>query len=339
MSMASEEVLELIRMLPVAMQEGYQESVELIKHVVNTAITEGTPAAMRELQPIMAGLAGFHVAGAGSPHRGMTQAAMLADLKAQSHGLEDYANKWVRQSKEAHLSQAMHRLTFISQHSPGIDDRAALDLVHKIIVTMRTSTKGGMVPGADGSRRPLTPSEHKLVVQMAPEVIKLLNRLEKEKQGLKKHPQLHLYIAEALGFNLGTQGLMSQARALDQVARMSRSIDVAMKTQPSLDSGMPHVIRGMFHLNCPPPLKSVPKARECFHRALQINPKSGRNLYFCGVAAYLEKEYDKAVQYYTAAQEALVHEVRRDPQYGYLEPECRRGLELAKDMAQRHASK
>ncbi len=38
----------------------------------------------------------------------------------------------------------------------------------------------------------------------------------------------------------------------------------------SLDSGLPYLIRGMYHLNCPPPLKSVAKARQCFHKALQV---------------------------------------------------------------------
>jgi hypothetical protein len=36
------------------------------------------------------------------------------------------------------------------------------------------------------------------------------------------------------------------------------------------DGGMPYVIRGMFHLNCPRPLKNVPKASENFHEALKV---------------------------------------------------------------------
>lgn len=44
-------------------------------------------------------------------------------------------------------------------------------------------------------------------------------------------------------------------------------------TRSSLDSGLPYLIRGMYHLNCPPPLKSVSKARQCFHKALQVRAR------------------------------------------------------------------
>ena len=56
---------------------------------------------------------------------------------------------------------------------------------------------------------------------------------------------------------------------------MSKSIDVAVKSEPSLDSGMPYVVRGMFHLNVPRPMKSVPKAKECFHEALKVREVGG----------------------------------------------------------------
>ena len=52
---------------------------------------------------------------------------------------------------------------------------------------------------------------------------------------------------------------------------MSHSMDLALKLGPNMDSGMPYLIRGMFHLNCPPPLKSVSKARSCFEKALQVS--------------------------------------------------------------------
>jgi len=122
---------------------------------------------------------------------------------------------------------------------------------------------------------------------------------------------------------------------------MTQSIEVAVRDEPSLDSGLPYVIRGMFYLNCPVPLKSVTKAKRCFVEALkvrreggregekeglspicrsfqftpplppslppslQVNPRSGRNLYFCGLASFLEKEYNEAYTYYLAAQALL----------------------------------
>lgn len=39
MSETGEDVLTLIRSLPVAVQEGQQQSMELLKHVVRTAVT------------------------------------------------------------------------------------------------------------------------------------------------------------------------------------------------------------------------------------------------------------------------------------------------------------
>jgi hypothetical protein len=37
----------------------------------------------------------------------------------------------------------------------------------------------------------------------------------------------------------------------------------------------------------------------------QINPNSGRNHYFCGITAYMEGDFDKAIQYYRSAQVSI----------------------------------
>jgi hypothetical protein len=66
---------------------------------------------------------------------------------------------------------------------------------------------------------------------------------------------------------------------------------------------------------------------------MQVNPSSGRNLYFCGLAAYLEGDFESAVKFYGQAKENLGVEIKRDPQYAFLEPECQRGFDLAKKLA------
>lgn len=208
-------------------------------------------------------------------------------------------------------SQAREHLNAIAEATEELDEQSQLEVVQHLIRTMRTTTKGGLIPGADGNRRKLSNSEVRLVNEMTPQVLQVLNRLEKS---LGKNPrvrasfpcpsvrssathvvsfppmfvwalsvsndcvfrlvrcilQVHLYIAEALAFGLGVQSFMSQGRCLGQVNRMAKSIDVAVRQQPHLESGMPHVIRGMFHLNVPPPLRSVPKAKESFHAALKV---------------------------------------------------------------------
>ena len=38
---------------------------------------------------------------------------------------------------------------------------------------------------------------------------------------------------------------------------------------------------------------------------MQVNPHSGRNLYFCGLAAYLDGDYQGAVEYYKQVRREL----------------------------------
>lgn len=81
----------------------------------------------------------------------------------------------------------MYCLNAISEQTSRMDEQSQLEVVQRIISTMRTTTKGGLIPGADGNRRKLTDPEVRLVNEMTPEVLKLLNRLEKV---LGKNPRV-----------------------------------------------------------------------------------------------------------------------------------------------------
>jgi hypothetical protein len=106
----------------------------------------------------------------------------------------------------------------------------------------------------------------------------------------------------------------------------------------------------MMHLNAPAPLRSVRKAKECFEAAYRVDAASPRNNYFCGVAAYLERNYSRAHAHFAAALAELAllapapapaaaaaaapgggegEVMGRDPADEYLEAQCRLGLELA----------
>jgi len=63
--------------------------------------------------------------------------------------------------------------------------------------------------------------------------------------------------------------------------------------RPKIDSGMPYVMRGMYHLNCPPPLKSISKARENFQRALEVRrERKGRGGWMSGFDSQLIDDDD-----------------------------------------------
>jgi hypothetical protein len=122
---------------------------------------------------------------------------------------------------------------------------------------------------------------------------------------------------------------------------------------PGLKGGAPFIIQGMMHLNAPPPLRSVRKAKECFEAAYRVDAQSPRNNYFCGVAAFVERDFQRAHAHFATALEGLPAVAAaaavggggdgagegsgggggggmvRDPADEYLESQCRLGLELA----------
>lgn len=122
-----------------------------------------------------------------------------------------------------------------------------------------------------------------------------------------------------------------------------------VEKHPDLKGGAPFIIQGMMHLNAPAPLRSVRKAKECFEAAYRVDAASPRNNYFCGVAAYLERDYTRAHEHFAAALAELAllapepaaavaaapggegagAVMGRDPADEYLEAQCRLGLELA----------
>lgn len=130
-----------------------------------------------------------------------------------------------------------------------------------------------------------------------------------------------------------------------QLARIFKNIDMMVEKHPDLKGGAPFIIQGMMHLNAPAPLRSVRKAKECFEAAYRVDAASPRNNYFCGVAAYLERDYARAHAHFAAALAELALEqapespvgggggegdvMGRDPADEYLEAQCRLGLELA----------
>ena len=106
---------------------------------------------------------------------------------------------------------------------------------------------------------------------------------------------------------------------------------------PELKGGAPFIIQGMMFLNAPVPVRSVKKAKECFQSAHKIDATSPRNNYFCGVTAYLEKDFAQAHAYFAEALRlALETPVpgastanKEMPMDEYLHTQCRLGMGLA----------
>ena len=86
-----------------------------------------------------------------------------------------------------------------------------------------------------------------------------------------------------------------------QLARIFKNIDMMVAKHPELKGGAPFIIQGMMFLNAPMPVRSVKKAKECFQSAHKIDPASPRNNYFCGVTAFLQKDYREAHEYFATA--------------------------------------
>jgi tetratricopeptide (TPR) repeat protein len=111
---------------------------------------------------------------------------------------------------------------------------------------------------------------------------------------------------------------------LPHVKRMSNNIESSVKNAPHVDSGMPYVIKGMYHMNCPGPLRNLEKAKENFLKALRVDNKSGRNHYFVGIMAFMDGNYDNALSHFHKASTILKSST--DNERNYFLPELERGM-------------
>lgn len=93
----------------------------------------------------------------------------------------------------------MDHLNAIAEAAEELDEQSQLEVVQHLIRTMRTTTKGGLIPGADGNRRKLSSSEVRLVNEMTPQVLQVLNRLEKS---LGKNPRVRASALLSLSMTL-----------------------------------------------------------------------------------------------------------------------------------------
>lgn len=152
-----------------------------------------------------------------------------------------------------------------------------------------------MLPSADGSPFKLGPEHREIVSIYTPEVLKILDRLEENDHD---DARVFLYVTEALGYDISVKSVLQSG---PQLRRIFKNIDMMVQRHPELKGGAPYIIRGMMMLNAPPPLRNVKKARESFESARAIDPKNPRNLYFCGVAAFLEKDLTRAYDYFSEA--------------------------------------
>ena len=120
------------------------------------------------------------------------------------------------------------------------------------------------------------------------------------------------------------QNYLAMTSMLPHVKRMSNNIESSVKNAPHIDSGMPYIIKGMYYMNCPRPLRNMDKAKENFLKALRVDSKSGRNHYFVGVMAFMDGNYDGALSHFHKASAILKHS--SDHERNYFLPELENGI-------------
>lgn len=185
-----------------------------------------------------------------------------------------------------------------------LEHHMQLEVAEALIFNIRKYTNGGMLPSADGSLPKLRPDQQEVVTEFIPEVMRIMDRLEQQGHH-HRDARVALYATEALSYEVSTKNVV---KAAPQLARIFKNIDMMVAKHPELKGGAPFIIQGMMFLNAPIPVRSVKKAKECFQSAHRIDATSPRNNYFCGVTAYLEKDYTEAHTYFAEslrlAQEA-----------------------------------
>jgi len=83
--------------------------------------------------------------------------------------------------------------------------------MERLMWTLRYATAGKLLPGADGGQRQLSSQQRKLLSTITPQAMKMLDKMEKD---MRDEPKVHLFIAEMLGYDLGTQSFVKQAGEL-----------------------------------------------------------------------------------------------------------------------------
>ncbi|CAM9679210.1 unnamed protein product, partial [Ectocarpus sp. 13 AM-2016] len=146
---------------------------------------------------------------------------------------------------------------------------------------IRCSTAGNGLIVADGGKAATsdTVERRELWGKHAPRVLQLVKESGKEPSS---DPELQQIFTEAVMYSVATQGVV-EAIVSGKALAFTSAMNVLVKKFPTQDNGVAFIFQGSYYLAAPWPLRSPTKARASYEKAVNVNGRSRRNVYYAGL--------------------------------------------------------
>ncbi|CAM9463503.1 unnamed protein product [Ectocarpus sp. 12 AP-2014] len=146
---------------------------------------------------------------------------------------------------------------------------------------IRCSTDGNGLIVADGGKAATsdTVERRELWGKHAPRVLQLVKESGEEPSS---DPELQQMFTEAVMYSVATQGVV-EAIVSGKALAFTSAMNVLVKNFPTQDNGVAFIFQGSYYLAAPWPLRSPTKARASYEKAVNVNGRSRRNVYYAGL--------------------------------------------------------
>ncbi|CAM9560481.1 unnamed protein product [Ectocarpus fasciculatus] len=146
---------------------------------------------------------------------------------------------------------------------------------------IRCSTAGNGLIVADGGKAATsdTAERRELWGEHAPRVLQLVKESGEEPS---TDPELQQIFTEAIMYSMATQGVV-EAIVSGKALAFTSAMNVLVKKFPTQDNGVAFIFQGSYYLAAPWPLRSTKKALASYEKAVKVNGRSRRNVYYAGL--------------------------------------------------------
>ncbi|CAM9472179.1 unnamed protein product [Choristocarpus tenellus] len=171
----------------------------------------------------------------------------------------------------------------LTSRSSSMDDSVLQQSAAEALLSwLRTSTVGnglGITQGGDVETSD-TNQRREEWRKNAPKIISLI-----KDTGLDttQDAQLQRIFAEAVMYQSSSKGVLKAALTGDAITFKS-AVNVLVDKYPEHDNGVGFIFLGAFYLAAPWPIQNPPKAKILFDKAVEVNGRSRRNIYYAGLA-------------------------------------------------------
>jgi hypothetical protein len=171
-----------------------------------------------------------------------------------------------------------------------------LKLATALNAVMRAKTQGNLAL-VDGTSD--TPANKKVWAELGKRANDLMTTVQKARP---KDVEVALQAAESYMYLSSSMGII-QAVMSGAANQYKKNADAILALDKTADDDVGDVYHGAFYIVAPWPMSDVKKAREHFAKAAAIAPRSVRNRYYVGLAAFKDGDFATAEKEFTFARD------------------------------------